>query len=226
MNNKYWVNYCAEAAAKQPNKTQNCQLETLSDPELGAVLLSSLRGSASDRQNLEMQLAALKAEEAGSSTVEELSQRFRLDASQALALSAALELGRRSSSIRYMSLTTPENAMCYINDMSSLPKEHFRALCLDTKKRLLKMDTISIGDLSSSIAHPREIFYPAVQNLADSIIVAHNHPSGDPSPSDADLKLTSRLSKAGELLGIKLIDHIIVGAGCYISLRREGVIKG
>ena len=87
------------------------------------------------------------------------------------------------------------------------------------------MDTISIGDLSSSRAHPREIFHPAIKHLADSIIVAHNHPSGDPSPSDADLKLTGRLCRAGELLGIKIVDHIIVGAGCYVSLRREGIIS-
>lgn len=226
MNSKYWVNYCADTAAKLSKKKQKRQLEDLSDPELSALVLGSLGDSHSSSYRPSPELTALKAEELNNYTLDDLMRQFQLDETQALTLGAALELGKRASTIRYMSLTTPENAMCYINDMSSLPKEHFRALCLDTKKRLIKMDTISIGDLSSSIAHPREIFYPAVQNLADSIIVAHNHPSGDPSPSEADIKLTSRLSKAGDLLGIKLVDHIIVGAGCYISLRREGVIKG
>lgn len=224
--NKNWVNYCTEASADLLQRLHNRQLDNMSDPELSAVLLSPPRCSAANINRLKQQLSDFKTEDLNNCSLEDLMQRFKLDDHEALVLTAALELGRRAASVRYMSLTTPENAMCYLNDMSALPKEHFRALCLDTKKRLLKMDTVSIGDLSSSIAHPREIFYPAVQNLADSIIVAHNHPSGDPSPSDADLKLTARLSKAGDLLGIKLIDHIIVGAGCYISLRREGVIKG
>ncbi|MBQ7568823.1 DNA repair protein RadC [bacterium] len=225
MTNDTWTAYCAEASANLTQRLHGRQFASMSDAELSAILLSHPRFAKASVDKFLKRLDNFKAEELVKHSFEELMQRFQLNSPQTLTLAIALELGKRATSIRYMSLTTPDSAMCYLNDMGTLTKEHFRVLCLDTKKRLLKMDTISIGDLSSSIAHPREVFYPAVQNLADSIIIAHNHPSGDPSPSEADIKLTDRLRQAGDLLGIKVTDHIIIGAGCYVSLRREGLIS-
>ncbi|MCR5661582.1 MAG: DNA repair protein RadC [bacterium] len=141
------------------------------------------------------------------------------------ALIAALELGKRASAPKECCITTPESAYCYFQDMIGLKKEHFRALYLDSKKHLIKSETISIGDLSSSIVHPREVFIPAIANSADSLIVAHNHPSGDPEPSPADLALTEKLAEAGKILSIKLVDHIIIGKGSFVSLNRSGYLR-
>lgn len=216
---------CAEAAGTPRERLCAGNLDSMSDAELVALLFSGPHSSSNSERRVARALSNLKAAELGHCPVADLKIRFNLDDRRAMLLAAAIELGKRAGTVRQMCLTSPEHTMCYLSDMSSLSKEHFRSLCLNTKKCLLRMDTISIGDLSSSIAHPREIFYPAVQHLADSVIVAHNHPSGDPTPSAVDITLTNRLHKAGELLGIKLVDHIIVGAGCFVSLRREGVIR-
>ena len=95
---------------------------------------------------------------------------------------------------------------------------------VDTKNRLLKIATVSVGILDSSLVHPREVFKDAIAVSAASIIVAHNHPSGDPSPSVEDTRITKRLAESGELLGIDLLDHIILGENRWISLKERGVL--
>jgi hypothetical protein len=100
-------------------------------------------------------------------------------------------------------------------------KEHFVCICLDTRHRMKSFSLISIGSLNESIAHPREIFRPAIAVAAHSIIIAHNHPSGDPSPSDSDIALTRRIHETGDLLQISLLDHVIVGDQKYFSIRQE-----
>jgi len=103
-------------------------------------------------------------------------------------------------------------------------KEHFVMLCLDSRNNLIKIDEISVGSLNSSIAHPREIFRGALQNSAAQIIIAHNHPSGDPEPSPDDIALTRRLSEAARIIGIDLLDHIIVTRDSFISLKEKSLI--
>jgi DNA repair protein RadC len=103
-------------------------------------------------------------------------------------------------------------------------KEHFKALLLDTKNRLIKMVTISIGTLNSSIVHPREVFRAALAANASAIIVGHNHPSGDLTPSPEDRNVTLRLAEAGKILGIDLLDHLIIGDGKWISMRERGML--
>ena len=105
-------------------------------------------------------------------------------------------------------------------------KEMFFALLLDSKNRLLREEVVSVGTLTASLVHPREVFRPAIRESAASIIVAHNHPSGDPSPSAEDLDVTARLKSAGELMGIPVLDHVILGAGTYTSLAERGRMKG
>ena len=99
-----------------------------------------------------------------------------------------------------------------------LEKETFTALLLDSKNRLLREEVVSVGTLTASLVHPREVFRPAIREAAASVIVAHNHPSGDPSPSAEDLDVTARLKSVGKLIGIPVLDHVIVGAGSYASL--------
>jgi DNA repair protein RadC len=103
-------------------------------------------------------------------------------------------------------------------------KEHFLALHMDSKNRVLCIDQISSGSLNASIVHPREVFKGCLLSSAAAMILLHNHPSGDPTPSREDLELTGRLREAGELLGIRVLDHVIIGSGCYVSLADRGLI--
>ena len=101
------------------------------------------------------------------------------------------------------------------------PEEHFCILCLNTKNKIVGVHTISIGSLNASIVHPREVFKAAMLNNANSIICLHNHPSGDPKPSQEDIKITRRLVEAGEIIGIEVLDHIIIGEQSYLSMKEK-----
>jgi DNA repair protein RadC len=117
---------------------------------------------------------------------------------------------------------SPEDVADLVSYLKPKKKEHFVTLLLDTRRRLLKVETTSIGTLTSSLVHPREVFQPAVTASAAAIIVVHNHPSGDPEPSAEDIALTRRLRQGGELLGIELLDHIIIGSKGWVSLKARG----
>ena len=108
--------------------------------------------------------------------------------------------------------------------MHEMAEENFIILCLNTKNKIVGVHTISIGSLNASIVHPREVFKAALLNNAASIILAHNHPSGDPEPSRDDIETTHRLDNAGNILGINVLDHIIIGDGRYISLKEQGMM--
>lgn len=142
--------------------------------------------------------------------------------SGAAALIAALELGRRSTrprgTRRVVGCAADVAALCG-EEMAAYDREHFRLVALDSKNRLILMEDVSVGSLSASLVHPRELFKTAVRNSAAGIVVVHNHPSGDVTPSRADIELTRRLAKAGDVLGIDLLDHVIVGDGSYASLK-------
>ena len=103
-------------------------------------------------------------------------------------------------------------------------KEHFVAVLLDTRHRLIRLKPIAVGSLSASLVHPRELFKEAIAACAAAVIVAHNHPSGDPTPSEADVALTKRLGQAGKLLGIEVLDHLILGTEGIVSMKALGVI--
>lgn len=104
-------------------------------------------------------------------------------------------------------------------------REHFYVVLLSTKNHVLGVELVSVGSLSASIVHPREVFKPAIQKSAAAIVVAHNHPSGVADPSSEDAAFTRRLAQAGELLGIRLLDHLILGEGVYVSLREAGHLE-
>ena len=109
--------------------------------------------------------------------------------------------------------------------MSTLNKEAFRGLYLDVKGQLVHDEIVSLGTLSMNLVHPREVFRPAVEHSAASLILAHNHPSGDPTPSAEDLRVTRQLAEVGRLLDIEVLDHVIIGAEGFVSLRRRGLIE-
>lgn len=110
--------------------------------------------------------------------------------------------------------------------VSSKEKETFYTLHLDSKNRLIREEAVSTGTLTASLVHPREVFRSAIREAAAAVIVAHNHPSGDPSPSAEDLEITSRLQAAGEVIGIPLLDHVVIGADRYVSLAERGRLQG
>lgn len=142
---------------------------------------------------------------------------------------ACLELSRRASAWPASErpvVSTPEDVVALCGtQLRGLDREHFWALALSTKNRLLRTIEVSVGSLNTSIVHPRELFKEAVRISAASIVVVHNHPSGDPTPSAADIQLTRRLARAGEVLGIELLDHVVLGdGGTHASLRHMGVL--
>lgn len=140
-------------------------------------------------------------------------------------LQASIELGRRLFAQRDRekeTLRTPEQVFQHVQDITLLKKEVFRGLYLDCHHRLIHDEWISVGSLSMSLVHPREVFQPAIQHSAYSIIVVHNHPSGDPNPSVEDRALTGRLLHSAKLLGIELIDHVIVTREGFVSFQKEG----
>ena len=111
-----------------------------------------------------------------------------------------------------------------INEMSNLKQEVFKLIFLNTKNIVIGSKDVFKGTLNSSIVHPREVFKEAIQRGSASIIACHNHPSGDPNPSKEDINITLRLKECGKIMGIELLDHMIIGANKYVSLKEKGII--
>jgi DNA repair protein RadC len=145
---------------------------------------------------------------------------------KAIQLKAAFELGCRvltTNVVQLPFIKTPQDIYDLLKaSFLDLDREHFKVVHLNTKNQVLKVETTAIGILNSSPVHPREVFKEAIKMSSAGIILAHNHPSGDPSPSQDDLLLTSRLQNAGEILGIPILDHIIFGDNRYLSLKERG----
>jgi DNA repair protein RadC len=164
----------------------------------------------------------------GSSSTE-IEQVHGLSPSAADRLSAALELGRRSllgESCLAKALISGEHVFRHLAPrLHPMQVECFWGLYLDAKGRLLHERQISMGTLTASLVHPREVYAPALLHRAASVVVAHNHPSGDPEPSAEDRATTRRLHKAGRLLGVELLDHVILGAGRFVSFQDRGWIS-
>ncbi|MEF7494254.1 DNA repair protein RadC [Lysinibacillus sphaericus] len=159
-------------------------------------------------------------------TIEEMVAIKGIGEVKAIQLLAAIELGRRLAQKQddeKFTIRSPQDAAAYLMpDMTSLNQEHFVVLFLNIKNQIIHRQTIFIGSLNASIVHPREIFREAVKRSAASIICAHNHPSGVPTPSEEDIEVTKRIEEAGYIMGIELIDHVIIGDHQFISLKEKG----
>jgi DNA repair protein RadC len=139
---------------------------------------------------------------------------------KALSIVAAVELGRRVLQDKPSALLlSPQDVWQELKDIREHKKEHFIVFYLDTRSREIRREVISIGTLNANLVHPREVFEPAIRCNAAQLIIAHNHPSGDPQPSPEDIALTKRLAEAGHILGIEILDHVIVARAGHTSLK-------
>jgi len=198
----------------------------LSDVELLATLIGSGTRGASALDVAQALIARYgDLPGLGRADVADLALQRGLGRAKACALAAALEMGRRAQSPRQARTAVRVSAdvfAYYGPRMVHLNREVFHVMCLDTKHRLLRDARVVEGGLTTCSVLPREVFAPALREGAAAVIFVHNHPSGDPSPSSDDLSLTARLKQAGTVLGIKPLDHVIIGDGRYVSLVDDG----
>ncbi len=197
----------------------------LSDAELLALLL---RTGVSGRSAVDLAkqiLAKIPLSELSHSNLNDLKNIRGLGLAKSTQVLAAFELAKRiGDSSSQLPLNQPERVVNLLNHYRSRQKEYFLALYLNARHRLLAQEEISVGHLTASLVHPREVFKPAIQLSAAFIILAHNHPSGDPQPSHDDLLLTQRLVEAGQLLDIAILDHLIITKDSWCSLKQLGHI--
>ncbi|HIC92501.1 MAG TPA: JAB domain-containing protein [Syntrophaceae bacterium] len=154
--------------------------------------------------------------------VEKIEKVLGLSPVQACQLVASFELGKRLFGKQTeVFLKSPQEVFEYAKDLTRLKKEYLRGLYVDTRNKLIRDEVIAIGTLNASFTHPREVFHPAIESHAAAIILVHNHPSGDPSPSRDDIKLTRQIYKASMILGIEILDHVIIGNEKYFSLKER-----
>lgn len=207
--------------------------EALSLPELIALILG--RGIAGESvmitsQKLISHFGTIDALLA--SSLEDLQQIKGIGLAKACQIKASLEIARRLSQERVSVTREKKNKQVSPEILAHLlqpkigryKKEHFVLVSLDTRNQILGVDTVSIGTLNASLVHPRELFELAIRRHAASVVIAHNHPSGDTQPSDEDLRVTVKLQEAGKILGIQLLDHIIIGEESYFSLEEGNVL--
>lgn len=189
------------------------------------TLLASLLGDAAKNAQLASELLATYGDlpSINRLTTDDLGNH--MPRRKAVRIAAALELGRRAQALRAERPVVRVSAdvfAFYAPRLSHLNHEVFHTMCLDSKHRLLCDKRIVEGGLTTCSVLPREVFSPALRCAAVAVVFVHNHPSGDPTPSVDDLALTARLKQAGQVLGIKPLDHIIIGEGRYVSLVDEG----
>ena len=199
---------------------------SLSDTELLAILLRTGTSSVSVLHLAEEVLA--KYQDKGLVSImnispQEIASVHGVGLAKAATIVAAVELGRRLSAKAAQKLEKiegPEDVARYASPLLRFEqKEHFLVMLLDVRNRVLAMPTISIGSLTASVAHPREIFREAIRYSAANMILIHNHPSGDPTPSKEDVQITKQMMKAGEIMGIPVLDHVIIAGDGFLSLK-------
>ena len=205
--------------------------ESLTNAEILAILLRT-----GTRRKTVMDLAGeiLSLDESGlrflaDCSPEELKRIHGLGEAKICELMAAVELGRRIASGRRSFIgrigCSSDVADMFMEKMRYYEKEHFLCLMINAKGDIIEEREVSVGDICSSAANPREVFSGAIRRNAGSVLFLHNHPSGDPTPSQDDVRTTRRLVEAGELLGIPVLDHIIIGDGRFISMSAEGLME-
>ncbi|MBU5592743.1 DNA repair protein RadC [Clostridium sp. MSJ-4] len=203
--------------------------ESLSNSELLAVVLRT----GTSKENI-LQLCNRIIKECGglrgilNSSAEDLMNLNGIKEAKASQILALVELSKRfysyGSGEEYKIRTPKDAADLVISHMKDLNQEILKVIYLNTKNIVIGVNTVSMGSLNSSIVHPREVFSHAIKKGSASIIVCHNHPSGDVTPSIEDINITKRLKECGKILGIDLLDHIIVGKGSYVSLKEKGIV--
>lgn len=217
--------------SEQPReKLFNHGAGSLSNAELIAIII---RTGYMDKTALDLASSILSLNESGIAylsdiSYEELTDVKGIGSCKAAQILAVMEIGKRINrrgSHDKIKVTSPDVlANLLMDEMRFLFKEHFRIALLDTKNQVIGIEDISIGTLNASIVHPRDVFKVAIKRNCNSIILVHNHPSGDVEPSNEDINITRRLVDAGNLLGISILDHIIIGDNKYLSFRQKNII--
>lgn len=206
-------------------KIETVGVEGLRDEELLAIILRNghrdvLKAARSMLRNRSTaQLLAL--------SLPELRRVKGITAAKAKTLAAAYELSRRALGNGpdvFPSISRPVDALPLVADIKDKQKEHFLALFLNARNQVIHREIVSVGSLNASMVHPREVFQPAVGSSAAAAILVHNHPSGDVTPSQADIELTRRLVQAGEIMGIEILDHLIIARERFLSLKEAGLM--
>ncbi len=200
----------------------------LSDSELLAIILRTGTRGENVLNLCSRILSTYNIQQLSRTSPTKLQEIRGVGAAKAAEMTAMFELARRLETFTEEErprISSPEAAYRFLHPkLRELKKESFIALHLDTKNRLLREETVSVGSLNANIVHPREVFKTAIQESAAAIIVAHNHPSGDPTPSQSDIDITRKLVETGRVVGIELYDHIIVGDGRFLSLKEQNLI--
>jgi DNA repair protein RadC len=204
--------------------------ESLTSQEILALILG--RGTKGESvmiiaQKLLSRFGNLK--NMASASVEELRQVKGIGPAKAAQIRAAFEISKRLEDLPVeatsITVKSPEDVIKTARTLlKGKKKEHFLILCLDTRNHLIKTNVVSIGSLDCSIVHPREVFKEAISSSAASVIFIHNHPSGDPTPSEDDIKMTKRLIEAGEIIGIDVLDHIVICDSEHLSMKAKNLV--
>ena len=191
-------------------------------------LLAIILGSGTQNENVlriaRKLLRKHKLEDLSSLRIRDLKNIPGIGDTKACQLLACFELGKRMfAEKKEFFIKSPEDVYRLTKEIENAKKEYLIAIYLNTGNSLIKKEVISIGGLNVNMIHPREVFQPAIANYAANVILVHNHPSGDPEPSEEDVKLTKRMVRAGKLMGVNVLDHIVIGNGKYTSLKETGV---
>lgn len=201
--------------------------ESLSDAELLAILIRTGRVGKSALDIAKETLKKYPLSKLLSTTQKELITIKGLENTKVITIKAALELGRRavgSFNDSLPILNSVKETVAQLADLRGKQKEYFVVLYLNARKQLIHKEIVSIGALTETLAHPREVFEPAIRHFASSVILAHNHPSKNIEVSEADIKLTEKLIQSGTILDIQVLDHIIVTDNGYISFKEKGLL--
>ncbi len=208
-------------------RLEHAGVAALSNAELLAIILKSGTKNENVLELSHKLLAKYGLEKLATCTIPELAAEHGIGKAKACQLIALFELFRRytpQSQFQQPITCSKDIATRYLSQMQHLNKEHFRLILLDVKNNIFHEETITIGLLNSSLVHPREVFQPAIKQGAAALIVLHNHPSGDPQPSNEDIQVTQALQKAGNIIDIRLLDHIILGKNSWWSWK-EGEVR-
>ncbi len=199
--------------------------ERLSNSELLAILLRTGSEGINVIELANKILKKFSGDGLAKANIKELKNTFGLGSAKACEIIACFELGRRLLQNKQSALLlSPRDVWEQLKDIRDNKKEHFVIFFLDTRNQEINREVISVGSLNANLVHPREVFEPAIRHLAAQIIVAHNHPAGDPAPSQDDLDITKQLVEAGKLLGIEITDHIIVSQAGFFSFRERKLL--
>jgi len=197
----------------------------LSNSELLAILLRSGKKGENVVELANKILKRFSTNELPNLTFNDLKDYSGLGPAKACEIVACFELGKRLLKDKKAEIyLKPKEIWEELKDLRELKKEHFVIFYLDSRSQEIKREIISVGSLNANLVHPREVFEPAVRHLAAQVILAHNHPSGDPEPSEDDLEITKQLTESGKILGIEVIDHIIITKTGFISFKEKNLL--